>query len=136
MIVGIGADICSVERMQRMIERHGGRFLGRVFSEAEQARCASAAGAAERFAARFAAKEATMKALGTGWALGVRFADIHVETEAGGRPVVRLTGPAAERAQRMGVDAIHVSLSHERDQAIAFVVLESHQSPTPTPVSL
>jgi holo-[acyl-carrier protein] synthase len=126
MIVGIGTDICSVARMERMAQRYGARFLDRVFTPQEQDHCRRKAGQAERLAARFAAKEATMKALGTGWACGVRFIDIHVANEFGGRPTVLLTGTAAVWARNIGVDTIHVSLSHERDQAIAFVVMERH----------
>jgi len=124
MIVGVGTDICSVQRMQYMAERYGARFLDRVFTPEEQARSKRKAGTAERLAARFAAKEATMKALGTGWACGVKFLDIHVTNEFGGRPVVNLIGDAATWATSLGVKRVHVSLSHERDQAIAFVVLE------------
>lgn len=124
MIVGVGADICSVARMERMMNKYGPRFLDRVFTDEEQARSRRKAGTAERFAARFAAKEATMKALGTGWACGVKFLDIHVSNEFGGRPTVALIGDAAAWAESMGVNRIHVSLSHEREQAIAFVVLE------------
>ena len=124
MIIGVGTDICSVARMERMAEKYGPRFLDRVFTPEEQARARRKAGTAERLAARFAAKEATMKALGTGWACGVKFLDIHVSNEFGGRPAITLVGEAAARAERMGVGRIHISLSHERDQAIAFVVME------------
>ncbi|NSW57944.1 MAG: holo-ACP synthase [Armatimonadetes bacterium] len=125
MILGVGTDICSVKRMQYMTEKYGARFLDRVFTPEEQERARRKAGWAERLAARFAAKEATMKALGTGWACGVRFLDIHVTNEFGGRPVVRLVGTAATWAESIGVTRIHVSLSHEREQAVAFVVLEA-----------
>jgi holo-[acyl-carrier protein] synthase len=124
MILGVGTDICSVERMQRLVDKCGSRFLDRVFTPEEQAHSRRKAGTAERLAARFAAKEATMKALGTGWACGVRFLDIRVSNEFGGRPTVSLVGTALQWAQSLGVERIHVSLSHERDQAIAFVVLE------------
>lgn len=130
MILGIGADICSVARMQRMADKYGPRFLDRVFTAEEQAKAQRKAGTAERLAARFAAKEATMKALGTGWACGVRFVDIHVSNEFGGRPRVTLAGDAAARAHAMGVGRIHVSLSHEREQAVAFVILESGPDPS------
>lgn len=124
MIVGIGIDMCSVERIHALIERHGERFLNRVFCHEERERCGNNATAAEKFAARFAAKEATMKALGTGWTAGVRFADIHVFTEPVGRPYIHLTGIAAQRAVELGVDKIHLSLSHEQKLAIAFVIFE------------
>ena len=124
MILGVGTDICCVARMQRMADKYGARFLDRVFTPEEQARSRKKAGTAERLAARFAAKEATMKALGTGWACGITFLNIQVSNEFGGKPMVTLVGDAAARAAAMGVERIHVSLSHERDQAIAFVVLE------------
>ena len=124
MIVGVGTDICNVARMERMAEKYGPRFLDRVFTPEEQQRSRKKAGTAERLAARFAAKEATMKALGTGWACGIKFLDIRVSNEFGGRPAVTLVGEAAEWAKSRGVERIHVSLSHERDQAIAFVVME------------
>ena len=130
MILGIGADICSVKRMQYMADKYGARFLDRVFTPEEQQKARRKAGTAERLAARFAAKEATMKALGTGWACGVRFVDIQVSNEFGGKPCVRLVGDAAARAHSMGVGRIHVSLSHEREQAVAFVVFESGSDPS------
>lgn len=132
MILGVGTDICSVRRMEYMAEKYGARFLDRVFTPEEQERARRKAGAAERLAARFAAKEATMKALGTGWACGVRFVDIQVSNETGGRPMVTLVGTAARRAESMGVARIHISLSHEREQAVAFVVLESADAPQAT----
>lgn len=133
MILGIGTDICCVARMKRMADKYGPRFLDRVFTPEEQAACRRKAGNAERLAARFAAKEATMKALGTGWACGVKFVDIRVSNEFGGRPAVTLVGSARQLANDMGVNRIHVSLSHERDQAIAFVVLEGSAAVNASP---
>lgn len=127
MILGVGVDICSVARIERLVRRYGQRFLDRVFTAQEQEQVCGRSATAERLAARFAAKEATMKALGTGWASGVQFLDIHVSNAPGGRPVISLVRGAAERAASMGVSQVHVSLSHERDQAIAFVVLEGKQ---------
>lgn len=124
MILGIGVDLCKVERLAGLRQRYGARFLDRVFSPVEQARCGDGPACDERYAARFAAKEAVMKALGTGWGQGVTFADIEVRTEDSGRPVVTLNGGAACLAEKKGVTQIHVSLSHERDNAIAFVILE------------
>lgn len=128
MIVGLGIDICAVGRIERLARRYDNRFLDRVFTAAEIRHCAGEGARSQRLAARFAAKEATMKALGTGWARGVRFVDIEVTHDAVGRPVVSLSGGAAEHARRLGVDAIHVSLSHEREQAVAIVVMESGRS--------
>jgi holo-[acyl-carrier protein] synthase len=96
----------------------------RVFTTAERAACAERADRAQAFAARFAAKEACLKALGTGWGEGVSFEHVEVVGVEGGRPELRLTGPAAERAKALGVRRVHVTLSHERDIAAAVVVLE------------
>ncbi len=133
MIVGVGTDICAVKRMEYMADRYGTRFLDRVFTAEEQRASRRKAGTAERLAARFAAKEATMKALGTGWACGVKFADIHVSNEFGGRPIVTLAGDAKAWADSLGVTHIHASLSHEREQAVAFVVLENLSESRPGP---
>ncbi len=125
MIKGVGVDICNINRLAELRARHGHRFLDRIFTPTEQARCGNGPAAAERYAARFAAKEAVMKALGVGWARGVSFRDIEVYTENSGRPVVRICGGAQALAVELGVRAIHASLSHERDNAVAFIVLES-----------
>jgi len=124
MILGIGVDICNVDRLSELRRKYGPRFLDRVFTPVEQQRCGAGPGCDERYAARFAAKEAVMKALGTGWNRGLTFADIQVATEDSGRPVVTICGGARELADRLGVAHIHISLSHERDNAVAFVVLE------------
>jgi len=125
MIVGVGVDICAVQRMREVTERHGPRFLDRVFVPGEQELFAPLHNSAHRVAARFAAKEATMKALGTGRARGVTFLDIQVLSLPSGQPTIRLQGRAAEVAASLGANRVHVSLSHERDHAIAFVILES-----------
>lgn len=124
MILGIGIDICNVPRLARMRRKYGPRFLDRVFTPTEQQRCGSGPACDERYAARFAAKEAFMKAVGTGWGRGMTFADIEIATEDTGKPVLSIAGGARELADRLGVSNIHVSLSHERENAIAFVVLE------------
>src|SRR3977135_2990439 len=92
MIVGLGMDIAEVDRIAAAIERHGGAFLKRVFTPAEIAYCEKHRNRTERFAGRFAAKEAAMKALGTGWARGVRWLDIEVVREPSGKPTLKLTG--------------------------------------------
>lgn len=108
------------------MERHGERFLQRIFTAAEIAYCQRKRHtAAESLAARFAAKEAGAKALGTGIAKGVGWREIEVAHLPGGRPTLRLHGRAAERAAAMGVTGVHLSLSHGRDLAIASVVLET-----------
>ena len=123
MIIGIGTDICRIERIAELRRKYGPRFLDRVFTEIEQYYCEGPT-ADERYAARFAAKEAVMKAIGTGWGRGMAFADIEIATEDSGRPVVSMAGRAREHADELGVERIHISLSHERDNAVAFVVLE------------
>jgi len=102
MIVGTGIDIAEVPRIREVIERHGQRFLQRVFTEGEIQYCESKANRVERYAARFAAKEAGMKALGTGWNHGVRWRDIEVARKPGGRPTLLLHGKAAEFAAKLG----------------------------------
>jgi holo-[acyl-carrier protein] synthase len=125
MIVGIGVDIVEVERMRRAVERYGGRFVGKVFTAAEAAYCRRASHPEQRFATRFAAKEAALKALGTGWTQGVQFLDVEVCNNEFGAPSVKLTGKALEVSRKIGVERVHVSLTHHRDFAIAQVVFEA-----------
>ena len=124
MIVGIGVDIEEVERIRGAIERHGERFVRRVFTPGEVAYAEDKAHPFSSYAARFAAKEAAMKALGTGWDHGVRWRDIEVANEPGGRPRLSLRGRAAEVAEELGCRSIHLSLSHTRETALAEVILE------------
>ena len=125
MIVGTGIDIAEVERIEESIARFGERFLRRVFTPAEIAYCQSKSNSSERYAARFAAKEAAMKALGTGWNHGVRWRDIEVWREPGSRPTIRFHGQARELAARLRATHAALSISHTREQAIASVILES-----------
>jgi holo-[acyl-carrier protein] synthase len=125
MIVGTGIDITEVPRIAQSIQRFGDRFLHRVFTEGEIRYCDSKANRAERFAARFAAKEAGMKAIGTGWSHGVRWRDIEVCRQPGGRPTIAFHGKAAEFAVKLGVAHVALSLSHTPEMAIAQVILES-----------
>ncbi len=124
MIVGTGIDIVEVARVEAAIARFGRRFLERVFTEAEIRYCESKANRAERYAARFAAKEAAMKALGTGWFGGVAWRDLEVGREPGGRPTLVLSGQAARQASRLGVKRTSLSVSHIATQAVAQVILE------------
>src|SRR5215475_6723801 len=101
MIVGTGIDIAEVPRIAESIERFGERFLRRVFTDQEIRYCESKANRVERYAARFAAKEAAMKALGTGWNFGIRWRDIEVIRPPGSRPTVHFHGKAAEIAERL-----------------------------------
>jgi len=125
MIVGTGIDIAEVPRISQAIERFGDRFLLRIFTEGEMRYCDAKANRVERYAARFAAKEAAMKALGTGWNHGVRWRDCEVVRKPGGRPSMNFHGRAAEFAEKLGVRNIALSLTHTAEQAMAQVILES-----------
>jgi holo-[acyl-carrier protein] synthase len=124
MIVGTGIDIAEVPRIAQSIERFGDRFLRRIFTEGEIRYCHAKANRVERYAARFAAKEAAMKALGTGWNRGVRWRDCEVVRMPGGRPSLAFHGKAGEFAARLGVKNISLSLTHTAEQAMAQVILE------------
>jgi holo-[acyl-carrier protein] synthase len=125
MIVGTGIDIAEVPRIRQSIARFGDRFLHRIYTAGEIRYCDSKVNRAERYAARFAAKEAAMKALGTGWSHGVRWQDCEVTRLPGGRPTMTFHGKAGEIAARLGVKHAALSLSHTVEQAIAQVILES-----------
>lgn len=125
MIVGTGVDISEVGRIEAAVKRFGDRFLHRVFTPDEVRYCMGKPNAAERLAARFAAKEAGMKAIGTGLRHGVTWQDVEVLRLSGQRPVLQFHGKAAEFAARLGCKRTHLSLSHTKEQAIAHVILES-----------
>jgi holo-[acyl-carrier protein] synthase len=126
VIVGSGIDLCEVDRIEKAIAApHGARFRERVFTAGEIAYSESKANRAERYAARFAAKEAGMKALGTGWQNGLGWHDLEVSNLASGRPTLRLHGKAAEIAEGLGVRNVSLSLTHTTRQAMALVILES-----------
>ncbi len=124
-MVGIGTDLAEIERVRRSVERFGQRFLARVYTEEEIAYCLSKKSSAESFAARFAAKEAGAKALGTGISRGVNWREFAVKRAPSGQPSLHLSGRAAEIAQALGVVRISLSLTHTRDLAMAVVILES-----------
>ncbi|MBZ5545563.1 MAG: holo-ACP synthase [Acidobacteriia bacterium] len=125
MIVGTGVDITETERIEQALERHGERFSKRLYTPREIAYCEQFKNRAERFAARFAAKEAAFKALGTGWREGVRWLDVEVTHRPSGKPELVLTGRAEELARALGVTRTSVSLSHSNDYVIAQVIFES-----------
>ncbi len=125
MIVGTGIDIAEVDRITAAIARHGDAFLKRIFTRAEIAYCERHKSKFERYAARFAAKEAAMKALGTGWRKGVRWVDIEVARQPGGRPSLQLSGEARKFADALGVTTISLSLTHSGNTALAQVIFES-----------
>lgn len=125
MIVGLGIDVVEVSRIEAAIKRHGRPFLARVFTPAEIAYCERHRNPWERFAARFAAKEAAMKALGTGWARGVRWVDIEVIRAPSGQPSLALYGAARRHADRLGVRHTSISITHVGNTALAEVILEN-----------
>ena len=124
MVIGIGTDLIEIGRVEASIERFGERFLERIFTPGEIAYCMQKKASAESFAARFAAKEAGAKALGTGISRGVGWLEFEVEREPGGRPALLLHGRAAEIARDMGVERVSLSLTHTREMAMAVVVME------------
>ena len=124
MIVGTGVDLAEVDRIEAAITRFGERFIQRVYTPAEIAYVERKSGRFERYAARFAAKEAGMKAIGTGWRHGVRWVDFEVANLPSGRPTLRLHGKAAEFAARLGVSNVALSITHTRLMSLAHVVLE------------
>jgi len=123
-IVGIGTDIVECVRIGQMIEKHGELFLERVFTPREIAYAQRKANPYERYAARFAAKEAGMKAIGTGWKHGVAWRDFEVANLPSGKPTLRLHGMAAQVAGRLGVKSISLSLTHTAAVGLAHVILE------------
>ena len=124
MIIGLGTDICQIERVARYVERYGERFTKRCFTPREIEHCLRYTNNAEQFAARIAAKEAASKALGTGWRRGVHWKCFEVANEPSGKPILRVHGRAAEIASEMGVRNINVSLTHDAGVAVAVVIFE------------
>lgn len=124
MILGTGIDLAEVDRIKASIERYGDRFLNRVYTERERAYVARKANKFERYAARFAAKEAGMKAIGTGWRHGITWHDFEVTNLPSGRPTITFHGVAKEIAEKMGVKHAHLSLTHTTQYGQAFLILE------------
>ena len=125
MLVGTGIDIVEIDRIAQSIERYGSRFLTRIFTPQEIAYCQLKKNSAESFAARFAAKEAGAKALGTGIQHGVTWKELEVRRESGQRPNLELSGRAREIAAQLGVRHISLSLTHSTTTAMAAVHLEN-----------
>lgn len=123
VILGVGVDLTPISRMVRALEAQPERLEARLFTDAERAYCRARANFGQHFAARFAAKEALLKALGV--PEGLRWHELEVVNEAGGAPAFRLTGNAAAAATRAGVKKLHLSITHADDSAMAFVVAES-----------
>jgi holo-[acyl-carrier protein] synthase len=124
MIVGTGVDLAEVPRIQASIERFGARFIERIYTPAEIAYVERKASRWERYAARFAAKEAGMKAIGTGWRHGVRWQDFEVANLPSGKPTLRLHGVAARVAEKLGVRNVSLSITHTAELGMAHVILE------------
>ena len=125
MILGTGVDLAEVPRIRASIERYGEKFIRRIYTPAEIAYVERKANKFERYAARFAAKEAGMKALGTGWSRGVTWRDIEVQRLPGGRPTVVFHGKAGEFFARLGGVRAHLSITHTKESAMAYVIIES-----------
>ncbi len=124
MIIGTGIDLVEIERIERTVNRYGERFLNRVYTAAEQAYCLGKRTSAESLAARFAAKEAGAKALGTGISRGVNWLELEVVRRPGQRPTLHFHGRAREIAERLGVTGAALSITHTAQLAMASVVLE------------
>jgi holo-[acyl-carrier protein] synthase len=125
VIVGTGIDICEVPRIRRSIERFGQKFVDRIYTAREIAYVERKANKYERYAARFAAKEAGMKAIGTGWRGGITWHDFEVTNMRSGKPTLAFHGVAAKVAAHLGVKNVSLSLTHTSEQGMAFVVLEA-----------
>ena len=124
MIVGTGVDLAEVPRIKASIERYGQRFLNRIYTPGELAYVAGKGGKFERYAARFAAKEAGMKAIGTGWRRGVTWHDFEVANLPSGKPTLLFHGVAATVAAKMGVKNVSLSITHTAETAMAMLILE------------
>lgn len=130
MILGHGIDLVDVARLRRSVEEHGDHFLNRVFTWAERDYCdRQTKRRFEHLAARFAAKEAVFKALGTGWSGGIAWTDVEVIRSEQGRPGARLSGVAAEVAEKIGIVLWHLSLSHTETHAIASAIATDDDHP-------
>lgn len=125
VILGMGIDIVRIDRIREMLDRHGDRFLRKVYTAREREEIGRRADPTELLAGRFAAKEAVFKVLGTGWGQGVRWLDVEIAREPEGPPRVTLSGEADARARALGIAVIHVSIAHDAGVAVANAVAES-----------
>jgi holo-[acyl-carrier protein] synthase len=133
-IIGIGTDITECLRIARMIERHGELFIDRVYTPDEIAYCKARKQATQHYAGRWAAKEAILKALGTGWRKGISWRDIEVRNEPGGRPTVAVRGGTRDVVEELGITEIQVSISHCRSHATAMAVALGREPEKKSPV--
>lgn len=123
-IIGIGTDITECLRIANMIERHGELFISRVYTEQEIAYCSTRKSATQHYAGRWAAKEAVLKALGTGWRRGIGWRDVEVCNLVSGAPTIALHAGAREVADALGIARVHISISHARSHAVAYAIAE------------
>ncbi|MCA9222744.1 MAG: holo-ACP synthase [Planctomycetales bacterium] len=121
-VIGIGTDIVECLRIAQMIERHGELFLSRVYTPLELDYCSSRKASVQHYAGRWAAKEAVLKAIGTGWSRGISWRDIEVRNDLGGKPSLEITGGAREACDRQGILDVQISISHCRSHATAFAL--------------
>jgi len=121
-IIGIGTDIVECLRIAQMVERHGELFVGRVYTAQEIDYCSSRKAATQHYAGRWAAKEAVLKALGTGWVRGITWRDVEVRNHSSGKPTIALGGGAREVCERLGIAEILISISHCRSHATATAI--------------
>jgi len=121
-IIGIGTDIIECLRIAQMIERHGEMFISRVYTQHEIEYCTVRKAATQHYAGRWAAKEAVLKAIGTGWIKGITWRDVEVANEFGGKPIIRLSGGALESSKRRGIEQVQISISHCRTHAVAYAL--------------
>ena len=121
-VLGIGTDIIECLRIAQMIERHGELFISRVYTAHEIEYCATRKAATQHYAGRWAAKEAVLKALGTGWIRGITWRDVEVRNDQGGKPSVRLGGGAREICEQLGITDMLISISHCRTHATAYAL--------------
>ena len=121
-IVGIGTDIVECLRIAKMIERHGEQFINRIYTQHEIEYCSKRGAATQHYSGRWAAKEAVLKALGTGWARGISWRDIEIRNDASGRPTVRLAGGARDVCEKLEISQMQISISHCRTHATAYAL--------------
>jgi holo-[acyl-carrier protein] synthase len=126
-ILGVGTDIVECLRIAQMIERHGELFISRVYTDHEIEYCAARKAATQHYAGRWAAKEAVLKALGTGWARGLSWRDIEIRNDRHGAPTVVLRAGAREVAEQAGITKVHVTISHCRCHAVAYAIAEGQE---------
>ncbi|MCA9249060.1 MAG: holo-ACP synthase [Planctomycetales bacterium] len=121
-VVGIGTDIVECLRIAQMIERHGDLFINRVYTDHEVGYCSARKAATQHYAGRWAAKEAVLKALGTGWRRGIRWRDVEVRNDAAGKPRIALSGGARDIVEELGITEMLISISHCRSHATAYAL--------------